>query len=172
MSRERSDFLLSLCLLLITIIFFSGKWCPTHPSIALPCPVGSCYGLWRSQSLGPDEQGLIHLTGRYLFTSNHCGDGGRRCEGLCEASPVNSADVSPLDLWLSQLRPLPGFTVWLLLEQMFCFLQPVYRYPKVIGSSCDSINLFKACAFYQLNIIRQRGQAGDKCPVVAITRNI
>lgn len=75
-------------------MFFSGEWCPTHPSIALSHPVDSCYSLWRSQSLGPDEQGLIHLTGRYLSTSNHCREKSRRWEGLCEVSTMNSADVS------------------------------------------------------------------------------
>lgn len=59
-------------------LFFSGEWCLTHPSVALSCPVDSCYSLWRSQSFGPDEQGLIHLTGRFLPTSNHCRDKGRR----------------------------------------------------------------------------------------------
>lgn len=93
MSCKRSDFFLSLCLLVITI-FFSGEWCPTHPSVALSCPVDPCYSLWRSQSLGPDEQGLIHLTGRYLSMLNHCREKGRRWEWLCEVSTMNSADVS------------------------------------------------------------------------------
>jgi len=77
MSCESYDFFLSLCLLVITNVFFSGEWCPAHPSVAISCPVDSCYSLWRSQSLGPDEQGLIHLTGRYLATSNRCRENGR-----------------------------------------------------------------------------------------------
>ena len=52
---DRSNFLLSLCLLVTGGFIFSGDWSPAHPSIAFSCPVDSCYSLWRSQSLGPDE---------------------------------------------------------------------------------------------------------------------
>lgn len=62
-------------------LFFSGEWCLTHPSITLSCPVDSCYSLWRSQSVGPDEQGLLHLTGRFLSTWNHYRDKSRRWKG-------------------------------------------------------------------------------------------
>lgn len=63
-------------------LFFSGEWCLTHPSITLSCPVDSCYSLWRSQSVGPDEQGLLHLTGRFLSTWNHYRDKSRRWKGF------------------------------------------------------------------------------------------
>lgn len=75
-----SDFLLSM-LVVDHRLFFSGEWCLTHPSVALSCPVDSCYSLWRSQSVGPDEQGLLHLTGRFLSTWNPCRDKGRRWKG-------------------------------------------------------------------------------------------
>lgn len=42
--------------------------------------------------------------------------------------------------------------------------------PKVIESSRESVNLIKAYGFYQLNIICQKSQHGDKCHVVATTR--
>lgn len=49
--------------------------------------------------------------------------------------------------------------------------QLAYKYiPRVIGRFSDSLNLFKACAFYQLNVIWQRSQRGDKCHMVATTR--
>lgn len=101
-------------------LFFSGEWCLTHPSVALSCPVDSCYSLWRSQSLGPDEQGLIHLTGRFLPTSNHCRDKGRRWKVLWSDHTEFSRCVHIImkPYWIVvPAVPSPWSTI-LLLEQM------------------------------------------------------
>lgn len=98
--------------------FFSGEWCPTHPSIALSCPVDSCYSLWRSQSLGPDEQGLIHLTGRYLSTAEkRAGDekgSVKWAQWIQQMCPHNCKSFGSL---IVPATPSPRGTVWLLFEQ-------------------------------------------------------
>lgn len=100
-------------------LFFSGEWCLTHPSIALSCPMDSCYSLWRSQSVGPDEQGLILLTGRFLSISNHCRDKGRRWKGFVKWAHLIQQMCAHNSRTLLDVPAVPSpWSTILLLEQM------------------------------------------------------